>query len=225
MKRWIWMIAACSSSPAPKAPAPSAPVPMCAGQILAGATAARTGATELQLAPGLLDHMPTCTTPDPTPISGDAGAVNAKGDCEWPSGVKCHFHSGAEFVESGAPRPKAAELHCIFSSSEPKSPRVFGMHFTCKTGALGKEIHQGQACGAGLQTTLAAALPGCDARCCDAGTLTVTAEERKQAGTLDVRPDFRVCAKTAELDCSMFAGMIGHTANAPLFGAPIDEAF
>lgn len=221
MKRWMILLAACSS-PSPKAPVPTA-VPMCSGQTLASAAAPRTGPTDLQLAPGFLDHMPACTAPAPAPLTADAGTVNAKGDCEWPSGVKCHFHSGTEFVESGAPRPKGGELHCIFPSSEPKSPRVFGTHFTCKSGSVGKQLQQGAACGAALMTTLAASLDSCDTRCCDDGTLTTTLEERHAAGALDVRPDFRICAKSAELDCSMFTGMIGHSANAPVYGAPITD--
>jgi hypothetical protein len=204
---------------------------MCSGQIPAAQAAASTprdGATELQLAPGLLDRMAVCAPHDVTPpadlVDAHAGSVNAKGDCEWPSGVKCHFHRGAEFVDSRAPRPKAAELHCIFPSSEPKSPRVFGTHFTCKPGSsASREVRPGEVCGAGLLSALATMMPACDARCCEAGTLTTTLEERRNSKTLDVRPDFRICAASAELDCGMFAGMIGRSAYAPLFGAPVED--
>ncbi len=182
---------------------------------------------ELQLAPGLLDRMATCERHDAAPpaelVVATAGAVTANGDCEWPSGVKCHFHRGAEFVDSRAPRPKVGELHCIFPSSEPKSPRVFGTHFTCKSGSVSHDVQAGKACGAGLLSALATTMPSCDARCCDDGTLTTTTEERRTAGALDVRPDFRICTTTAELDCAMLAGMAGHPANAPLFGAPIAD--
>jgi hypothetical protein len=204
---------------------------MCSGQIPAAQAAASTprdGAMELQLAPGLLDRMATCARSDTAPpadvAQANAGAVTVKGDCEWPSGVKCHFHLGAEFVDSRAPRPKVGELHCIFPSTEPKSPRVFGTHFTCKSGSsVSREVHTGEACGAGLLSALATMMPACDARCCEAGTLTTTLEERRNSKTLDVRPDFRICAASAELDCGMLAGMTGRSANAPLFGAPVAD--
>jgi len=230
--KWVgvWVVAACSSSPAPaKAPGVQA-IPMCTGQLAdaqAAATTPRSGAMHMQLAPSFLDHMPACGKADLAFAAvADAGVVNAKGDCEWPSGVKCHFHLGAEFVMSGAPRPSAGELHCIVASDDPKSPHVFGTHFTCKSGTAvthEHEAHAGPACGANLLTALATHLDGCDARCCDDGTLTTTTAAREQAGTLDVRPDFRICAKTTELDCSTLATMIGHSAYAPVFGGPIEN--
>jgi hypothetical protein len=235
MKRWFAgvVLAACSS-PDPKAPVVAPQI--CSGQTedsTATATTPRTGAMPLQLAPSFLDRMATCTKQDATPrrelVAGGAGSVTAKGDCEWSNGVSCHFHLGAEFVDSHAPRPRAGELHCIFPSGEPKSPRVYGAHFTCKAGTAVSNEHEvhpadpAQPCGANLLPTLAAMMERCDARCCDDGTLTSPTEARRTAGTLDVRPDFRICTATAELDCGMFTGMTGHAANAPRFGAPIDN--
>jgi hypothetical protein len=196
---------------------------------MAAATTPRDGAMTLQLAPGLLDHMAKCTKQEATLpselVQQSAGSVNEKGDCEWSNGVKCHFHLGAEFVESSGPRPKVGELHCIFPGGEPKSPRVYGTHFTCKAGSAvphEHEAHPQQACGASLLTSLAATMERCDPRCCDDGTLTLTTDARRQAGTLDVRPDFRMCSATTELDCSVFAGMVGHSAYAPRFGPPVE---
>jgi hypothetical protein len=225
----VVVVVACSSAPPAKAPG-AQPVPICSGQLAssqAAATTPRSGTMSMQLAPSFLDRMPACSKAD-TAFSAvaDAGAVNAKGDCEWPSGVKCHFHLGTEFVVSGAPRPSGGELHCIVASSDPKSPRVFGTHFTCKAGTAvthEHEPHAGAACGAGLLTALATHLDSCDARCCDDGTLTTTTAVREQAGTLDVRPDFRMCANTTELDCTTLAVMVGHSAYAPVFGAPIEN--
>jgi hypothetical protein len=34
----------------------------------------------------------------------------------------------------------------------------------------------------------------------------------------DVRPDFRICEQTLELDCSLLEHMTAHTANAPALG-------
>lgn len=203
---------------------------MCVGQTAGATTTSRTGETTLQLAPSFLDRMPACGTRDAT-LPADlaiaaGGTVNAKGDCEYANKVACHFHRGAEFVEAGVPRPRAGELHCIVPTAEPKSPHVFGAHFTCKAGtavATTQDIHAGEACGAGLLPVLAAALPTCDARCCDDGTLTITADDRRAQGKLDVRPDFRMCAHPLELDCSSLASLTGHTANAPAFGGPIAD--
>ena len=223
---WV-VIAACSSSSAPAKPPGPQPVPMCSGQTAIAQMPPRTGAVRAQLAPMFLDRMPACSKADATFAgTADAGAVNDKGDCGWPSGVKCHFHFGAEFVMSGEKRPTVGELHCIVASDDPKSPRVFGTHFTCKAGTAvthEHEPHAGAACGAGLLAALATHLDNCDARCCDDGTLTTTLDAREKAGTLDVRPDFRVCAKTIELDCSTLATMVGHSAYAPIFGAPIEN--
>jgi len=209
MRSLVWglVVAACSHSP-PTTPA-SAPsrYPVCMGQGDAPpATTPRTGAMSLQLAPAFLDAMPACAAEsvaipaslaDPTP-----GTVNAKGDCAFPNGVVCHYHHGVEFVDKGlATRPSELELHCIFPGTEAKSPTVFGGHFRCELGAS-EEVHDGAACGEGLLPGLQKAMASCDARCCDDGTLTNPTEVRTSAGTLDVRPDFRICRHDLEVDNS-----------------------
>jgi hypothetical protein len=233
MKEWLAIAVVTGCAPDPKAPAGSTPQ-MCSGQTpesAATATTPRAGEMPLQLAPSLLDHMAPCAKRDASPppdlVLASAGSVTEQGDCEWSNGVSCHFHLGAEFVDSRAPRPNVGELHCIFPSGEPKSPRVYGTHFTCTRGtAVSHEhdVHPGQPCGANLLRRLSAMMDRCDARCCDDGTLTSSTEARREEGTLDVRADFRICTTTAELDCSMLSTMTGHPANAPRFGAPVDLA-
>lgn len=231
---------------APAAPAtPAAPAPaaapsektydLCAGQV-AGvdvSTLSRKGEMQPQLAPAFLDRMQACDAADVAPPAAlavaDAGAVNEKGDCVWPSGVSCHYHEGVEFVSSGVSRPSLKELHCIFpSSADPKSPEVFGGQFTCKVpmpaaGADAHGVQAGAACGAGLLPALSTALSGCESsRCCDDGTLTGTLASRTAAGALDLRPDFHICGGVIELDCTLLAGLTGHSANAPAYGDPVD---
>ena len=55
------------------------------------------------------------------------GSIDASGNCVFAAvGVSCHYHSGSEFMTSStkAQTPGQGELHCIFPSSDPKSPRV-----------------------------------------------------------------------------------------------------
>ncbi len=209
---------------------------LCIGQHMTGAIVAppRSGPMMQQLSPGFLDAMNACSAVEATvplaQVTADAGSVNEKGDCTWSTDVACHFHLGVEFVASGVPRPTGlGELHCIFPvEGEPKSPRVFGTHFTCKAGtpapAPGRTAQVGVACGAGLLETLAAIVrtPACDARCCEDGTLTNPVADREKQGKLDIRPDFRICSAPTELDCTSLAAMVGHPANAPVYGAPIE---
>lgn len=211
---------------------------MCTGQSGAGTTGARTGEMQTQLAPAFLDEMSACNTLDIAPgadhVTSGAGTVNAKGDCGWDNGVSCHYHLGVEFVRSGVDRPRTGEIHCIFpSTDDAKSPEVFGGHFTCAGAEAehspsaqhgGHTVHEGAACGEGLLPTLSAALSSCSSvRCCDDGTLTSATEQRTANGTLDVRPDFHICESTMELDCAALAQLTGHSANAPAYGAPIED--
>ncbi len=224
---------ATAPTPAPT-PTPRAAPAMCTGQLATTSSTAHTGAMPLQLSPGFLDRMRACgadeRTVPPALVLADAGVVNEKGDCAWPSGVSCHYHLGVEFVASGiATRPHYAEIHCIFPVDEdPKSPHVFGGHFACRAGTrlpVDRHASVGAACGAGLLPAVAAlaASPACDARCCDDGTLTVPTAEREKASTLDVRPDFRICSAPTELDCDALTTLSGHPANAPIYGAPVAE--
>lgn len=224
-------VTACSS-PHPKVPVAGTDPPMCSGQTpdsTATAQTPRDGEMTRQLSPGFLDQMPPCSSQDALPsrelVVATAGRVNDKGDCEWSSGVKCHFHLGAEYVDSRSSRPQVGELHCIFPTSVATSPRVYGTHFTCKPGtgvAHARGVQPHEACGANLLTTLVATMARCDARCCDRGTLTDPTDARRRAGELDVRPDFSMCAATAELDCGMLATMTGRPAYAPRFGPPVE---
>jgi len=213
--------AAASSSPLPATPV----IPMCTGQAAPPpADTPRSGPMRLELAPAFLDRMPACSAAAATlpaaRVDASAGVVNDKGECAWPGGVTCHFHVGVEFVPSGVPRPALGELHCIFpNAAEPKSPTVYGAHFSCPASA-DRTPHVGAACGAGLLPQLAAAATTCDARCCDDGTLTTTPSAREQAGTLDVRPDFRMCAAPIQIDCGALANLVGRPANAPVYDSP-----
>jgi hypothetical protein len=231
----VVVVAACSPHTKAETQDPTYPVdpPMCSGQTTDAKATAKTprdGAMTMQLSPGFLDQMPACPDramkPQPDIAVPSAGSVDARGDCQWSNGVVCHYHLGAEFVDSRAgARPNVGELHCIFPTSTPKSPRVFATHFTCKAGGTvprAHDVHAQQACGTNLLPTLAATMEHCDARCCERGTLTEPADERRAAGKLDERPDFSVCTATAELDCDMFANMVGRPAYAPKFGEPID---
>jgi hypothetical protein len=206
---------------------------MCSGQTSDAKATSKTprdGAMTAQLSPGFLDQMAACPQPDATPQHDlavvAAGYVDARGDCQWSNGVICHYHLGAEFVDSHAARPNVGEVHCIFPTATAKSPRVFATHFTCAPGTQvshGGDAQTQKPCGAKLLATLATTMTSCEPRCCERGTLTDPADERQKQGKLDDRPDFAVCTATAELDCGMFAGMVGHAANAPAFGAPIDN--
>ena len=50
-------------------------------------------------------------------------------------------------------------------------------------------------------------------KCCDNGTLTKPVGKQAPAERL-LRPDFRICQDEAiEVDCAVFHGMHGHTAN------------
>lgn len=205
--------------------------PMCAGQRLpAGTAPPRSGPVDVQLAPAFLDQMSACRPQSGPPQdliarAGD-GAINAKGDCEYASvGVSCHYHAGSEFITTSTTQqtPGRVELHCIFPSSDPKSPAVYGGHVVCR-GAQGKPgaglapshgVNAGARCAAGLL----AQLRSCRAsRCCDDGTLTAPIADLVREGRNDVRPDFRICSDTSEIDCALLANLTPHDANCPALG-------
>ncbi len=87
--------------------------------------------------------MSACRAEDVPPVEvikhTSDGNINEKGDCVFTSGVSCHYHSGSEFIanESAKQAPGQGELHCIFPSSDAKSPHVFGAHVTCRDPAQG----------------------------------------------------------------------------------------
>jgi hypothetical protein len=204
---------------------------MCHGQHVANAeSVARSGPSQVQLSPAFLDEMTTCRAADsiPTALIAQAteGKVNAKGDCEFANiGVSCHYHSGSEFVTSREDHQVLGqgELHCIFPSDDPKSPRVFGGHVMCRDHAQGEphgeaashEVHAGLSC----PSALLHQLESCHGlRCCDDGTLTNSIGELASSGRNDIRPDFRICDDTLEVDCELLANLTVHTANSPALG-------
>lgn len=227
---------AASASPAPisasSASAPAAPAseyPICRGQKLAAVPTARAGAVNAQLAPAFLDQMSACRAGDAPPTAiiehTTDGTINEKGDCVFASGVSCHYHSGAEFIasENAKQTPGQGELHCIFPSSDPKSPHVFGGHVTCRDPAQGRsasepgkhEVKAGASCSAALLTELTHCAAS---RCCDDGTLTNPIADLVHDGRNDVRPDFRICESTLRIDCELLANLTAHDANSPALG-------
>jgi hypothetical protein len=226
-----------SAPPVAATPPAPEPYPMCAGQKLEQASPpARSGAVSVQLAPAFLDQMSSCKAEDALPkdvlARAGAGSVDAKGDCVFASvGVSCHYHSGSEFISSSTKEEPMGqgEVHCIFPSDDPKSPRVFGAHVTCSDPTRGKpapehagheghgehEVKTGAACGADLLNQLATCQ---SSKCCDDGTLTNAISDLVKDGRNDVRPDFRICEQALTIDCSLLENMHPHTANAPALG-------
>ena len=143
------LVEAAPSATASASPAPAVPesgYPECGGQRLAAASLPpRAGAVSVQLAPAFLDELPVCKAEDVAPkdviARAGAGTIDSKGDCVFASiGVSCHYHSGSEFVTTDTKSQVAGqgELHCIFPSDDPKSPRVFGAHVVCSDPARQK---------------------------------------------------------------------------------------
>jgi hypothetical protein len=209
---------------------------MCGGQNLApGSVVPRTGASEVQLSPAFLEEMTACGAADGLPehaIPAADGRINAKGDCEFPNGVSCHFHSGSEFVTKGTSKQTAGqgELHCIVPSDEPKSPRVYGGHIMCRNHAEG-EVHgkpephtvkEGSACSAAIVQQIQ---PCGGFRCCDDGTLTSPIADLIRDHRNDIRPDFRICSDTLEVDCALLETYTAHTANCPAMGGVQEPVF
>ncbi|HEX2731622.1 MAG TPA: hypothetical protein VHM70_08460 [Polyangiaceae bacterium] len=174
--------------------------------------------------------MTQCRAEDVPPAdiisqAGD-GSINEKGDCAFASvGVSCHYHSGSEFVTAGTAKqtPGQGELHCIFPSSDPKSPHVFGGHVTCRDPAQGtpgahSDKHEVKA-GASCSAAILQELQHCQSsRCCDDGTLTNPIADLVREGRNDVRPDFRICSDTLTIDCGLLANFTPHNANSPALG-------
>jgi hypothetical protein len=180
--------------------------------------------------------MAVCQSEDAPPreliARAPRGQINAKGDCAFAEiGVSCHYHAGEEFVSSATQQqtPGEGELHCIFSSSDPKRPRVFGAHVVCRDhargephGELSHDVHAGAACSADLLRDLE---PCNERRCCDSGTLTNPIAELEKSHRNDIRPDFRICQDTLELDCDLLAALTVQPANCPALGGVGAPAF
>ncbi len=230
--------AASASAAVPAAP-PVTPASyaMCGGQKLAAAPTARAGAVSAQLAPAFLDEMSACRSEDAPPAElikhTTDGTINEKGDCVFASsGVSCHYHSGSEFIANASIKqiPGQGELHCIFPSSDAKSPHVFGAHVTCRDPAQGMGIsppgkHEVKA-GASCPAALLSELTHCtSSRCCDDGTLTNPITDLVHDGRNDIRPDFRICEKALSVDCELLANLTPHDANSPALGGVSKPVF
>jgi hypothetical protein len=212
--------------------------PMCHGQqATLASTVAPTGPVNVQLSPAFLDQMPACRASDAFPKdkaqAATKGAINAKGDCELASiGVTCHYHSGSEFLNSSTSKqtPGVGELHCIFPSDDPKRPRIYGAHIDCRDKRQGEahghhgshQVHQGAACAPRLMQQLGQCQ---NFRCCDAGTLTNPISDLARDHRNDVRPDFRICESTIDLDCAELATLTAHDANCPALGGVGEPVF
>ena len=228
-----------ATSSAASAPVPASPggYPICGGQKLAAAAPSRSGAVSAQLAPAFLDEMSVCRSEDAAPAEvikqTTDGTINEKGDCVFAStGVSCHYHSGSEFVANGGAKQIAGqgELHCIFPSTDPKSPRVFGGHVTCRDPSQGLAVsepgkHEVKA-GASCSAALLSELTHCSSsRCCDDGTLTNPIADLVHDGRNDVRPDFRICESALTIDCDLLANLTAHDANSPGLGGIVKPVF
>lgn len=211
-------------------PAQAGSYPMCGGQQLpAGSPPPRSGPVTVQLAPAFLDQMSACRPEQAAPADliakAGAGAINAKGDCEFAAiGVSCHYHAGSEFITSSTKQqtPGQGELHCIFPSADPKSPSVYGGHVVCSGAGApaadaphGHEVRAGAACSAEILSRVSS----CQAsRCCDDGTLTTPIADLVRDGRNDVRPDFRICSEAISIDCALLAPLTPREANSPALG-------
>lgn len=226
------------ATPEASASMPPGVYPMCGGQHVAvAADASRSGAVSVQLAPAFLDEMVACKPEDGLPKdavgSAGAGHINAKGDCEFANaGITCHYHSGSEFITKVTSHQSdgQGELHCIVPSGEPKSPHVYGGHVVCRQHDQGQvhgqhaahEIKEGASC----SSAILAQLGPCNGfRCCDDGTLTNPIGDLTRDGRNDVRPDFRICSDTLEVDCDLLANLTPHTANSPALGGVAEPVF
>jgi len=233
-----------ATPPAPEATTSAAAYPMCGGEHVPNtAGSPRVGPVQAQLAPAFLDEMATCRAEDGLPMAlisrATDGHINAKGDCEFADiGVTCHYHSGSEFIQSSEHQQTLGqgELHCIFPSDDPKSPRVYGSHVMCKNHALGEPhaapashaahsahaAHEGEVCSANLLHQL----EPCKAlRCCDDGTLTNPISDLAESHRNDIRPDFRICGESLDVDCELLAALTVHPANTPGLGGIGTPAF
>ena len=177
------------------------------------------GGNPAQLAPAFLDKMEACAAPDIPPDGlavrgGDGTIIEGKGDCQFQQGISCHFHTSMEFVTAGRLKDDGrgvGEMHCIVPSADASSPTVYGAHVRCKAGTT--PAGGARACSNALLQVVERSNCHDGWRCCDNGTLTEPVGKQAPA-ELELRPDFRICQDDAiEVDCGLFLGMRGHTAN------------
>jgi hypothetical protein len=190
------------------------------------------GGNPRQRAPGFLDKMEMCRPADAAPVdtlsqlAGDGALIPGKGDCQFDRGISCHFHTSMEFVATGKLQDnvnRVGEMHCIVPSAYSSSPTVYGAHVRCKAGTT--PASGMKACSKELLQTLDTLRCHDGWKCCDNGTLTKPVDKQSPA-ELTLRPDFRICADNAiEVDCGLFHGMHGHTANVVGLGQEINGTF
>lgn len=185
-----------------------------------------------QLAPAFLDQMDACGAADVAPAdalaarAGDGAIIAGKGDCQYDQGISCHFHTSMEFVTADRLKDEArgvGEVHCIVPSADASSPTVYGAHVRCKPGTT--PATGARACSHELLQLFANGSCRAGWRCCDNGTLTKPIAKQAPA-ELKLRPDFRICEDAAiEVDCGLFHGMHGHTANVAGLGEEFTGPF
>lgn len=190
------------------------------------------GGNASQLAPAFLDDMERCQAAAVAPAdglpqaAGDGTIIAEKGDCQFDHGITCHFHTSMEFVGEGKRKDDehaVGEIHCIVPSADASRPTVFGAHVRCAAGTTPGS--GARACTKELVEVLQ--LGRCHAgwKCCDQGTLTKPVG-KQSAAERALRPDFRICEEDAiEVDCGLFHGMHGHTANVAGLGEEITGKF
>jgi hypothetical protein len=176
------------------------------------------GGNPEQFAPAFLDQMDSCRTTDaPEGLAargGDGTIIEGKGDCQFQQGISCHFHTFMEFVTANHLKDEdrgVGEIHCIVPSANANSPTVYGAHLRCRSGT--RPSNGTRACSNAVLQLVEGS--GCHGgwKCCDNGTLTKPVGKQAPAERL-LRPDFRICQDEAiEVDCAVFHGMHGHTAN------------
>ena len=220
---------ACKKEPAIRTPASAA-----GGQAAGGgkyAVCGGQGGNPAQLAPAFLDKMEACAAPDMPPDGlaargGDGTIIEGTGDCQFQQGISCHFHTSMEFVTADRLQDDGrgvGEMHCIVPSADANSPTVYGAHVRCKAGTT--QVSGARACRNGLLKLVERGSCHDGWRCCDNGTLTEPVGKQAPA-ELELRPDFRICQDDAlEVDCGLFHGMHGHTANVVGLGEEYTGAF
>lgn len=185
-----------------------------------------------QLAPGFLDKMESCQAADAGPAdtlwetAKDGSNIAAKGDCQFDHDISCHYHTSMEFAATGKLKDDergVGEMHCIVPSANANSPTVYGAHVRCRAGT--RPETGTKACSKELVEILDRNHCRSGWKCCDNGTLTKPVGKQTPA-ELKLRPDFRICQDDAiEVDCGLFHGMHGHTANVVGLGEEITGKF
>lgn len=120
--------------------------------------------------------------------SGDGKIL--EGDCQFDSGVSCHFHTSMEFVDRKKPKADSVgEIHCIVpSASTPDRPTVLGAHIRCKNGT---NFAKGKACSKDLLAVVQPSRCTTGYRCCDHGTLTKPVSKQHTANVAGLGEEYQ----------------------------------